>query len=291
MAEISQPIILVDSLYGPGTFACWLLTLASVFTSWMFDRQLAATDSISLDFLMALALPCIACGHLVFLVARLPASLRDVLFDPDLAPHAAAIEAPLIICTVFGTLVPLLVALPLWRSGFDPRFHRKRALLAFVTWLGCEVVHWTILAMVSPCSEILEGVAPAHTGHSVWGYPLLHHQAYGRCIQHICHGTPDILPESSEPRSLGSAPKAPARRVVLSFEFYPAISGLRFPFILQWLHSRAVRGPTGTQSRRHLSRLGSSHGTVRGYPSLSLLYPYGNQIPSRGKPVRWETAE
>ena len=63
---------------------------------------------------MAVPHPCIACGHLIFLLTRLPVSVRKVLFDPDLAPHAAAMEAPLIICTVYGTLVPLLMALPLW---------------------------------------------------------------------------------------------------------------------------------------------------------------------------------
>lgn len=119
---------IVDSLYGPGTVGCWLLTLCSVLLSWTLNRRLAKDDTITYDFIATLTLPSIASAHLAYLLVRLPAPPTEVVTsqDPDLIQHAAAIEAPVNICETFSAAALLLFAIAAWRS------QRKRVTLVFI---------------------------------------------------------------------------------------------------------------------------------------------------------------
>jgi len=53
----------VSSLYGPGAFAGWLCTTASVFISWTCNRHSEAHDTIGNDLIAALTIPTVATIH------------------------------------------------------------------------------------------------------------------------------------------------------------------------------------------------------------------------------------
>lgn len=104
---------LVDSLYGPGTVAAWLLTLCAVLISWTLNTSSRRKDTISVDLIAALLLPLIAGGHVVFQIVRLPVSVAEVITteNAELQKYASALEAPLNICETFS-LAALLFAVP-----------------------------------------------------------------------------------------------------------------------------------------------------------------------------------
>jgi hypothetical protein len=52
-----------SSLYGPGTFICWLCSLVSVLISWRFNQHSKTHDTITNDLLVTLTLPAIAAVH------------------------------------------------------------------------------------------------------------------------------------------------------------------------------------------------------------------------------------
>lgn len=122
---------LVDSLYGPGTVGAWLLTLCAVLISWTLNKSTRRKDSISKDFVVALLLPLVAAGHLIFRVSRLPYSLAETITsaDVEVQKYAHALEAPLNVCETFSMVTLIAAALcgPWWDSG--PKLQRLGAVL------------------------------------------------------------------------------------------------------------------------------------------------------------------
>jgi hypothetical protein len=104
---------LVDSLYGPGTVAAWLLSLCALLISWTLNTSSRRKDTISVDLIAALLLPLIAAGHVIFQIVRLPVSVAEVVTteNAELQKYASALEAPLNICETFS-LAALLFAIP-----------------------------------------------------------------------------------------------------------------------------------------------------------------------------------
>ena len=117
----------VDSLYGPGTIAAWLLTTLSVCISWLFDTRARRNDTVSLNVVTALLLPIVAAAHLFYLLANLPVSIAEALIsrDDNIQQLVAAFEAPLNVCETFAMLSLLLAVfclLPWQQSG--PKYKR-----------------------------------------------------------------------------------------------------------------------------------------------------------------------
>ena len=117
----------VDSLYGPGTIAAWLLTTLSVCISWLFDTHARRKDTISLNLVTALLLPIVAAAHLFYLLAHLPVSVAGALIsrDDNIQQLVAAFEAPLNVCETFSMLSFLLAAFCLlpWQQS-QPKYKR-----------------------------------------------------------------------------------------------------------------------------------------------------------------------
>ncbi|KAF2256559.1 hypothetical protein BU26DRAFT_24460 [Trematosphaeria pertusa] len=59
----------VSSLYGPGTFGCWLCATLSVLISWTCNRLSKERDTITNDFLAALTLPTIAAVQCLYQIS------------------------------------------------------------------------------------------------------------------------------------------------------------------------------------------------------------------------------
>ena len=97
----------VSSLYGPGTFSAWILTIIGVAISWTVNGRSRQKDTISNDFIAVLALPAIASVHTLSQLPRYPA-VAQILFTShkwDWLQASAAIEAPLVVCETFSALV------------------------------------------------------------------------------------------------------------------------------------------------------------------------------------------
>jgi len=131
--EIVKPAreSLVSSLYGPGTTIGWLLTVASVFATWTLNPYYRRRDTITSDFVAALAFPSVASIHLMNMVANFPGTGSDLFTsaDPATVCIAAAIEAPLTICASFMTLSVGLFAV----AGLAR--HHRRASCVFIVGL------------------------------------------------------------------------------------------------------------------------------------------------------------
>src|SRR2546430_59810 len=101
--ESLDRFFLVSSFYGPGNIISWLCTLASVLITWCFNVEYRRQDTISTDFVFALAIPAVAAGHLIYLLFFVDDSLGEYetateqqLFTsqlPAIIKRAAAIEA------------------------------------------------------------------------------------------------------------------------------------------------------------------------------------------------------
>src|SRR5450432_2751668 len=103
MATDSNRYQLIYSLYGPGTTACWYLTVSSCFISWTLHPKKRVSGSIDDDFIAALAFPAVAAGHLISQVQGYPGPKDEMMTtsDPDLLQLIAAIEASLNITETF----------------------------------------------------------------------------------------------------------------------------------------------------------------------------------------------
>jgi hypothetical protein len=143
---------LVESLYGPGTAAGWLLTICSVLVSWLFNPRLRKFDHITNDFIATLTLPVIASAHVIFQLLRLPATPLEVFTSlaPEMVQRAAAIAAPLNICQTFSMFALALFAISAWRLQV------KRAALIFVA----GVFSWATVNAVFLASQ---ASPPQHT--------------------------------------------------------------------------------------------------------------------------------
>ena len=143
---------LVESLYGPGTAAGWLLTICSVLVSWLFNPRLRKFDHITNDFIATLTLPVIASAHVIFQLLRLPATPLEVFTSlaPEMVQRAAAIAAPLNVCQTFSMFALALFAISAWRLQV------KRAALIFVA----GVFSWATVNAVFLASQ---ASPPQHT--------------------------------------------------------------------------------------------------------------------------------
>lgn len=137
VAESPDRFSLVSSLYGPGTIGCWLCTLASVFATWTLNVDSRRKDSITNDFIAALALPTIAAVHFFYLLFFSVHSTGSLVFtntEPEVISYAAAAEAPLNVCETFAAAALALFSIAAFRG------HSRRSvciliigLLAFST--------------------------------------------------------------------------------------------------------------------------------------------------------------
>ncbi|KAM6513259.1 hypothetical protein FALCPG4_015706 [Fusarium falciforme] len=120
--EASDRFHLVSSLYGPGSIGCWLCTLASVFVTWSLNVESRRRDSITNDFIAALAIPIVATSHLFYLlVSPQRWTHQDEFADsqlqlftsrlPMVTCYAAAAEAPLNVCETFAAMALALFAI------------------------------------------------------------------------------------------------------------------------------------------------------------------------------------
>jgi hypothetical protein len=101
-----QRFALVSSLYGPGNLACWLLLLLSVVISWTLNPRSASKDTITNDFMAALAMPIVAVAHFFHQIHQQTRGGRgvfDLFSEPewDNVRMVAAIEASLTVCEDF----------------------------------------------------------------------------------------------------------------------------------------------------------------------------------------------
>jgi hypothetical protein len=112
--------ILVDSLYGPGTFIAWLLTMISLLIDWSLNKSMRRDDTLTLNLIAALVLPIVSTGHFTYQMTRLPAPVSRVITSTksDDMAFVAAFEAPLDVCETFSW-VSLILVLPCisWNRG------------------------------------------------------------------------------------------------------------------------------------------------------------------------------
>ena len=119
--DIPDDFTLVSSLYGPGNWGCWFLTIISLLCTWTFNIESRQKDTITNDFLAALAIPCIAAGHLIWLI-HFTDSIRLIDYvdystsairvsHPTIVKHLLAAEGPLRICRTFTVLQMALAIL------------------------------------------------------------------------------------------------------------------------------------------------------------------------------------
>lgn len=106
-------LIAVSLLYRPGSITCWCPTAFSVLISWTVHPRKREQDSIDIDLIATLTLPCIAAGHLVWQISLL---LGDCLcsqegagVECDVRRSAAVIEASLVFvqtsCGIYTTSI------------------------------------------------------------------------------------------------------------------------------------------------------------------------------------------
>ena len=124
---------LVSSLYGPGTTACWLLTVVACCVSWTLHLKKSHSDSIDADFIVLLTFPAVAAAHLISQVHTYPLNqeLSMAADEVRLLQLNAAIEASLnIIETSMEIFVLLFIIAAVFHSV-------KRGLLIALIGLFC----------------------------------------------------------------------------------------------------------------------------------------------------------
>jgi hypothetical protein len=106
--QVNNRFSLVASFYGPGNIISWLCTVASLLLTWCLHAQHRRKDTITTDFIFALAVPCVAAGHAISIIffpaPGGPRHTIEQLFtspDDDLIRRAAAAEAALNVCETF----------------------------------------------------------------------------------------------------------------------------------------------------------------------------------------------
>lgn len=108
----------VSSLYGPGTVACWYLTILSVFVSWTLHPKKRKSGSIDVDLIALLTLPAVAAGHLCWqvsmLISRHDTSPNMGVKTDEYAQSIAAIEAPFSVIESFMAISVILFLVALW---------------------------------------------------------------------------------------------------------------------------------------------------------------------------------
>jgi hypothetical protein len=114
--------VLVSSLYGPGSIACWYFTILSILVSWTLHPKKRKSGSIDVDLIAILTLPAVAAGHLIVQVSRL-VNDHDIIPESDVdedqyAQSIAAIEAPFTVIETFMAISVVLFLVSVWKSCF-----------------------------------------------------------------------------------------------------------------------------------------------------------------------------
>ncbi|KAI3574028.1 hypothetical protein IWW34DRAFT_132811 [Fusarium oxysporum f. sp. albedinis] len=125
---------LVSSLYGPGTFLCWICTVASVFISWAVNPDYSRSDSITNDFVAAITLPVVAAAHSFHQLANIDRPGYKPIFlseEPEDIQLVSALEAALAICEVYIILASFL------HCTITRRHQWKRVTCVILTSLLC----------------------------------------------------------------------------------------------------------------------------------------------------------
>lgn len=113
----------VSSLFGPGAFAGWLCTTASVIISWIFNQRIRERDTIGNDFLASLLYPGIAVMHFHYNLQKHAAKNRELALD--------ALDAALNVVCWFCTTGTCLLAVSLLHN------QRKRNLCSAIILVSC----------------------------------------------------------------------------------------------------------------------------------------------------------
>ena len=141
-ADVPDQLVLVSSLYGPGTVACWYLTALSLLISWTLHPQKRRSGSIDVDLLAVLTLAVVSAGHLISQVPKLLARLgtNQNSSDTDLLDLQlmAAFEAPLTVVETFVMLSVILFLVAAWMGCI------RRAIAVAVVGLGCFAVGYYV---------------------------------------------------------------------------------------------------------------------------------------------------
>jgi hypothetical protein len=131
----------VLGMYGPGTFAGWLLATCSVVVSWALNPKDSGTDTITNDFFGVMLAPIFAAAHVLYQVVtgsavdKSESSLITSWYVEDMQA-AAAVEAPLTVCEDFFTIGLLLMAL----ATVGNQMPRKRMWALLVVQTVCVAV-------------------------------------------------------------------------------------------------------------------------------------------------------
>ncbi|OAL57308.1 hypothetical protein IQ07DRAFT_32613 [Pyrenochaeta sp. DS3sAY3a] len=140
-----DPLPTASSLYGPGTFICWLCSLVSVLISWRFNRHSKTHDTITNNFLATLTLPGIAAVHFIY------AMLSSAGEDGYRTYLTVTLEATSCICVWYSGVGGLLVLLAIINRS------PKRLLCTLVVHCLCfsvsEIIPFTTLADISIATQ------------------------------------------------------------------------------------------------------------------------------------------
>ncbi|ETI24416.1 hypothetical protein G647_03785 [Cladophialophora carrionii CBS 160.54] len=130
--QMPERYALVSSLYGPGTIACWYLTILSVLVSWTLHPRKRTSGSIDVDLVAILTLPTVAAGHLISQISRLmPGKLSRGIEANRFAQSIAAIEAPFSVIESFMAISVILFLVAAWM------FCLRRAISVAIVGLLC----------------------------------------------------------------------------------------------------------------------------------------------------------
>lgn len=146
----ADPLAGVSSLYGPGTLLAWACTAVSVFINWNINPDVRNADTLTNDFLAALAIPAIAAGHVFYLILYQDAT-------------AAIVQAPLRACMGFIVVIHCLEIMPAQR--------RQPKRLACCLFTGLLVFVGQVPALV--CTGWVEKVEARQSGIFLFSFVFL----------------------------------------------------------------------------------------------------------------------
>ena len=153
VADNAENLVLVSSLYGPGTVACWYLTYFSVLLAWTLHPQKKSSGSIDLDLAAILTFPAVATGDLIWQIRRLPSFSGELQMTNSgtktYLQCIAAIEAPLHIVETFILLSFILFTVSAYTHCL------RRMLIVAIVGVVCSVVDayaaFSKFSLLGPC--------------------------------------------------------------------------------------------------------------------------------------------
>ena len=117
MASISAPVFqdqdrlaLVSSLYGPGSVACWYLTIISLLVTWTFHPRKRTSGSVEVDLIAVLTPVIVASGHFATQIQTLlvQSGRASSNIDGSHVQLVAALEAPCVIVNASSPIIAIL---------------------------------------------------------------------------------------------------------------------------------------------------------------------------------------